>query len=55
MPYSFAKRVELIERCIFALEHPDGIKRRGRKVKWLFGGEPIEIINEKIKGSLLGK
>ena len=55
MPYAFAKRVELIERCIFALEHPDGIKRKGLVAKALFGEESIESINGKIKASLLRK
>ena len=53
MPYAFAKRVELIERCIFALEHPDGIKRKGLVAKALFGEESIESINQKIKKAVL--
>ena len=51
-PHCFEKRILLIKRILIAVEHPDGIKRRSKKVKEAFGNESIELINQRIKNSL---
>lgn len=51
-PHCFEKRILLIKRIIIAVEHPNGIKRRSKKVKEAFGNESIELINQRIKNSL---
>ena len=42
----------MTENVLIAVEHPDGIKRRSKKVKEAFGNESIELINQRIKNSL---